>query len=66
MTVYWQMLIAVISGGVLGEMIRHLLIRYVFAQEQQAHINAEIARKRLEAVEQIRSVCLELDKIELL
>jgi len=66
MTIYWQMLIAVISGGVLGEMIRHLLIRYVFAQEQQAQINAEIARKRVDAVEQIRLVCLELDKFELL
>ena len=47
MTKYWEIIIAIISGGVLGELVRHLFIRYVFEQQQQAQINAEIAKKIL-------------------
>ncbi len=66
MVTFSQLILAVIGGGVLGELIRHLLIRYVFAQEQQALINSEVARKRIYAVEQIRLTCLELDSFEVL
>lgn len=66
MVTFSQLILAVIGGGVLGELIRHLLIRYAFKQEQQAQINAEIARKRIEAVEHIRLNCLKMDIYEVM
>lgn len=57
-------IIALISGGLITELLRLLFSKFKINSEQRAHVNVEMIKKRIEAIQETRKMCNMLNVYE--